>query len=106
MLSAQRELEEELGVHAAKEELLPVGVHEAFWHDSFRGEPFHNHELSRIYLLDRSVEIGELRLQEEEVESVCWANLDECLQKLREGKWKSCLNLERLEMLKTFLRGK
>ena len=104
--SAQRELEEELGIHAEASELSLMGTHEAFWHDTFGGKAFHNHELSSIYLLKKEVSIEEMTLQEAEVESVCWMDLDACLEQVKEGSRKSCLNVERLELLKKFLEQK
>lgn len=104
--SARRELEEELGIHAEASELSLMGTHEAFWHDTFGGKAFHNHELSSIYLLEKEVSIEEMTLQEAEVESVCWMDLDACLEQVKEGSRKSCLNVERLELLKKFLEQK
>ena len=103
--SALRELKEELGIQAEREELHFVGKHEAYCEAEFYGMPFRNRELSAIYVLERDVEADSLRLQKEEVESVCWIDLEECLQGVRKGTLKTCLLEERLEMLKTYLKN-
>ncbi len=53
-----------------------------------------------VLLLWADVEESDLVLQEEEVSSVLWMNLDECIRGVRENSFKNCIYPEELEMVK------
>lgn len=89
--SALRELEEELGLYASQDELIPIGMQNATVRASFYGRPFHNHELSAIYILNRDVDISSLTLQKEEVESVLWMDYAACLKQLEDATLPNCI---------------
>jgi len=101
--SAQRELEEELGIKTGFGDLVFIGMHEDRYETEFYGKPFRNHEISAIFVLERDVDVDSLSLQEEEVELVRWMDLDKCLQSMQKRTLKFCIVEERLRMLKTFL---
>lgn len=98
--SAIRELYEELGIKAEESDLIFMGIHEGYSEEEFYGKPFRNHEISHVYLYTKEVDITKLKLQEEEVESVCWMDLDECFRKAETGDKKYCLFLDELEMIR------
>ncbi len=102
--SALREMEEELGIKAKPEELHFMGIHEGYSEEIFYGKPFKNHEISYVYLYREPVHIEQLILQEEEVESVCWMDFDECYEKIKEGSKKYCLFQDELDMIKKYLQ--
>lgn len=95
--SALRELKEELGVEAAKEELLYCGTRRFFWRGFFHGKPFLDNQVSRVYLLWRDPEA--FALQETEVEEVLWMDFEECKRAVRQNKLPHCIALEELELL-------
>lgn len=97
--SAVRELQEELGIQADEQELLFVGFHEESEEAEFYGKPFHNHEISKVYVYTGQVEEKKLILQKEEVESVIWMDYEECLSKMDSGELVNCLNKKELNML-------
>lgn len=97
--SAVRELEEELGILAKPEELIFAGLHEEAEEDVFYGKPFRNHEISRVYIYEKPVDVTELKLQKEEVESVMWMDYEECLCRMKDGTLTNCLNEKELGML-------
>lgn len=104
--SAVRELCEELGIAASEEELQFVGFHDGWYEEpGIGGKPFRNHEKSAVFLYEKPVEIGELRLQPEEVESVCFMGLHEVLKAAREHAPGFCLFADEIELLKTVLEG-
>ena len=74
--SALRELKEELGVTAEAKELRYIGLSRVNRERVYHGKPFRINEVSWVYLLQREVTDDEFRLQEEEVESVCWQDVD------------------------------
>lgn len=97
--SAVRELREELGVSAKKEELEFVGFHEGRYSGSFYGKTFLNHERSAVYVYRKPVKAEELRLQPEEVESVRWMEISEVLHAAETGAPGYCLFADEIRML-------
>lgn len=96
---ALREIGEELGIHAEAEELRDLGLLEKVSHGVFYGKPFHDHEVSAVYLYTKPVEAEKLHLQESEVEAVRWMDLKECQKAVREGSIPNCIDIRELEML-------
>ena len=70
--AALRELEEELGIAASGEELYFAGIYPCQVDDYFGGKHILDREISAVYLYEKPVNEADLRLQAEEVESVCW----------------------------------
>ena len=73
--SAVRELEEELGIAVSPEDLRFLGMHEGDVKEEFYGKPFHNHEISAIFILEKNIEPERMCLQKEEVSGVLWMSL-------------------------------
>lgn len=103
--SAVRELEEELGIKALPEELAYVGLHEETDIAQFYGKPFRNHEISRVFVYTKPVEIGDLKLQKEEVQSVMWIDYEECLREMEAGTLVNCINRAELSMLEKWWKN-
>lgn len=101
--SAVRELKEELGIEVSEEELHFVGTLEASIETEFYGKLFRNHELSTVFVLKKDVDIASLRLQEEEVESVRWIGLEDCMQGIHGKSFENCLIVEELVLVKDYL---
>lgn len=101
--SALRELYEELGIRADKEDLQFLGFHDGRFSGTFYGKPFINHERSAVYLYRKPVDETSLTLQESEVESVCFMDVDEILENVRAGKPHFCLFPDEIEMVKEYL---
>lgn len=97
--SAIRELGEELGICARKEDLRYIGLHSSEFHEIFHGKPFHNREISAVYLYEKQVDIKDLRLQTEEVETVVWMDLEECIEKVTKGDPQFCIDQGELAMV-------
>lgn len=98
--SALRELEEELGIKAVPEDLECLGdIVVSVKNLEFHGKPFHDHEISRVYLYRKPVNEAELLLQAEEVESVLWMNLEECIRAVEEHSIPNCINIGELQMI-------
>lgn len=96
---ALREIGEELGIHAEAEDLMDLGLLEKVSHGVFYGKPFHDHEVSAVYLYTKPVEAEKLHLQESEVEAVRWMDLKECQKAVREGTIPNCIDIRELEMI-------
>ncbi len=98
--SALRELDEELGVTAAAEELIFCGSRTIIADKEFHGREFHDRQVSHVYILWRDMEESSFRLQPEEVESVCWFGLDDCIESVRSNTIPHCIVTEELMMIK------
>ena len=83
--SALRELEEELGIRAAPEELHFAGTFDIQFEKEFHGKLFRDNELAHVYVYAGPVDAAALTLQAEEVERVHWFDL-ETLWKLGRGR--------------------
>jgi len=79
MQDASREVEEELGIDAQYESLLPLGEarHEAV--GTAKGVPFIDREISAVYGLIYEGKLAALHLQAEEVAGVYEADLDDMI---------------------------
>ena len=104
--SAIRELGEELGVAAREEDLLFCGDRAVIWDDVFHGQPFHDRQVSRVFLLWLDLEEGGFTVQPEEVTCVRWMDLEECVHGVENGTFANCIALEELLMVKNKIENK
>lgn len=74
--SALRELEEELGIRAQPGDLVPIGEIDVAYDKIFHNAMFKDREHVFLYVYTRPVDIGMLKLQEEEIGEVRWFPLD------------------------------
>lgn len=101
--TAVRELGEELGIVTDADCLHDVGIHHGQFEETFYGKPFRDYEISRVYLYEGLVEETALCLQEKEVETVMWMDLDACRKQVAEQSLLTCIYLDELEMLTEYL---
>ena len=104
MESALRELQEELGIEAAPEDLEFIGTHKAGYEKEFYGRMFRDRELMHVFLYNRPVEIEKLHLQEEEVESVQWVPLEELKNMVYERSVRSCIYQSEFDIMSGYLQ--
>lgn len=103
--SALRELWEELGIRAKEEDLVFLGIHEGYYEETFYGKPFRNHEISHVYLYDRPVDIEDMILQEDEVESVKWMDIEKCYEETEKNNPRYILEKDELDMIKKYIEN-
>lgn len=108
--SALRELEEELGIQAESEDLQFAFMHLGRMKGSFYGKEFRNAEISAVYVYEKPVDITGLKLQQEEVEEVCWMDYETALAEIQEeGRRgiceKYCIFPEEFEQLGAWLKA-
>ena len=101
--SAIRELEEELGVTAEEKDLITCGDRKIVFDEVFFGKPFHDRQISRVFLLWMDREESEFTLQEAEVDGVRWMDFEECYEGVKNGSFENCISLEELDILKKML---
>lgn len=101
--SALRELKEELGVTASADDLIFCGDRTVIWDDEFHGVPFHDRQISRVFMMWLDMEAEAFSVQEEEVDSVCWMDFDECYRGVENDTFNHCIVMEELEILRRAL---
>ncbi len=94
--TALKELSEELGLSVSPDALTELLVQTVDIHSIFRGQPFIDREINRVYLYVPEEE-PVFRIQEEELSEVVWMGLDEVLERVRAGKSEYCLEADELE---------
>lgn len=77
LISAVRELEEELGIKADPEELDFAGTFYVNYEKEFFGKMFKDNEIPFVYIYKGNVDVSELKLQKEEVSGVKWFTSEE-----------------------------
>ena len=92
--SGLRELKEELGITARPEELQYLFLHRQEVDTEFYGQRFYDRQVSAVYLLVRAVDEKELQLQKEEVDSVRWMDMDECMDRVGKKDPAFCIHPE------------
>jgi isopentenyldiphosphate isomerase len=97
--SALRELEEELGVQVSAGELIDCGPMHKVIDTSFRGNPYHDRQFCRVYLLWLDREAEDFTLQQEEIEEVRWMEYENCRKAVAENTIPNCIDLEELHIL-------
>lgn len=107
--SALRELEEELGIKAAPEDIDYAFMHHGYMEGNFYGKTFRNAEISAVYVYQKEIDITNLNLQVEEVESVCWMEYETVLEEIRKEARrgvceKYCIFLDEFEQLGEWLK--
>lgn len=101
--SALREMQEELGLTAAPEELTFAGTFLNHYKSFFHGKPFRDNEYSLVYVYDRPVCTQELTLQAEELERVDWFELRSVYEARLRNDPAFCVPIGGLETLMRFL---
>lgn len=97
--SALRELNEELGVTADREELILCGQLRKSISSEFHNLPYNDQQVCRIFLLWMDREAEEFTVQEEEIDSVMWMEYEACKKAVRQNTFPNCIDIEELAML-------
>ncbi|MBE5888324.1 MAG: NUDIX domain-containing protein [Lachnospiraceae bacterium] len=97
--SGLRELQEELNIVIDPAELIECGLHRTFAQKEFHGHPYVDNQVAKVFLLWKDMEICDMTLQEEEIESVMWMDFEECKDAVRNRTIPHCIDIAELEML-------
>ena len=98
--SALRELKEELGLEARPEDLVYLGKRSVKHDGVFHGKPFHNRQISAVFVLRCDKRAAEFKIQESEIESVEWTDLDDCIEAVRKNALPNCISLSELKWIR------
>lgn len=95
--SAIRELGEELGIVAEKDDLEFAGRFTIDFEKEFHGKLFKDSEIAFVYVYTNPVDETKLVLQEEEVEAVEWFDIEEIMEECGRHNQKFCVPREGLK---------
>lgn len=98
--SAVRELKEELGIDVSEDQLIYCGDRIINWDREFHGVPFRDRQFSRVFYLLCNLDEKDYVLQAEEVESVLWMDLEDCMEAVSADAINHCIVSEELEMVR------
>ena len=102
--SALRELKEELGIHANPSQLEFAGTFKVQYEKEFHGKMFKDNEVAFVFVYLDAVDIKNVIVQEEELESVEWFDLDETYRECMAHNPKFCVPVKGLETVMFYLR--
>ena len=105
IVSAIRELKEELGVTADPSDLVHCGDRYIVWDDVFFGKPYHDRQYTRVFLMWTDLDEDQFALQQEEVDSVLWMDLEKCINGVINGSFENCIAVEELMMVLNVVNG-
>ena len=101
--SAIRELKEELGISAVPEQLHFAGTFPISFAREFHGKMFRDEEIAFVYIYAQPVDIHQLTLQEEEVETVQWFDLEDVYEECRQHNEKFCVPQGGISLIREFI---
>ena len=104
--SILREMEEEIGISAAPNDLAFAGCFHCDYKAEFHGKPFHDNEIRFSYIYEEPVEIEGLTLQTSEVEEVRWFDVEEVFREIRRGSRRICVTVQGFTLLMAYLKDK
>lgn len=97
--SAIRELKEELNVTVQESDLIYCGQVHKDVDSEFHRQPFHDHQISNVYLLWLDREAEEFELQTEEIESVRWMDYAQVRGMVASDTFPNCIIMEELDLI-------
>ncbi len=102
--SAIRELSEELGILAKADELHFAGTFVIQYEKEFHGKMFKDNEIAFVYVYKEEVDIKNLTIQKEELDSVEWFDLEEVYQACQPPRdMKFCVPMGGLEIVRGYV---
>ena len=102
LLSAVRELYEELGIIAEPEQLKFAGTFRSQYEKVFYDRLFRDNEHTTVYVYDLPAD--SFRLQESEVEEVRWFNLKEVYREIQTNRERICVPKQGLDVLIDYIK--
>lgn len=104
--SALRELKEELGIAATKDQLEFAGTFRINYEKEFHGKLFKDNEIAFVYVYLAPVDIKDITVQKEELDCVEWFDLEETHAECLAHNQKFCVPVKGLETAWEYLKSK
>ena len=103
--SAVRELAEELGITAGREQLEYAGIFRIRYEKTFHGRIFRDNEVSSVYVYREPIDIATLTLQASEVDEVRWFDMEAVWEEIQTDRRRFCVPKPGLAVLRRYLAG-
>lgn len=103
--SALRELYEELGIEADKEQLRYIGSFHIQYEKVFHDSLFKDNEITSVFLYNEPVDTDKLVLQTSEVEAVEWFDIETVWEEIKHSRERFCVPTGGLELLREYLKN-
>mgnify|MGYP002942670909 FL=1 len=103
MESALRELGEELGIKAEAADLDFAGTFRIRYEKEFHGRMFRDNEVAFVFVYQKQVDIADLTIQKEELDGVCWFDLEDTYEACKNHDQKFCVPIGGLETVRKYL---
>ncbi|MBQ5331780.1 MAG: NUDIX domain-containing protein [Oscillospiraceae bacterium] len=103
MISAVRELSEELGIMVSPSELELIGKISRHYVKRFRGEIFDDRELAFVYLYMGEFELSQIKIQRSEISEVGLYSFEDCIRLAEDDN--EPLNIDEILMLRKFFKA-
>ena len=104
LVSALRELEEELGIRAEPDELTHIGTFRCSYEKVFHGNLFRDNEVRFAFVYQKPVDLNTLKLQESEVDDVRWFSVEEIAAEIRVRQDRICVSEQGLKVLQDYIQ--
>ncbi len=104
--SALRELSEELGIHAKPEDLTFMDNFRIQYEKEFHGKLFCDNEVVFAYAYEQPVDLSDIQIQKEELESVDWFDLEETIRECEKKNPLYCVPPGGLKTVQKYLQGR
>lgn len=101
--SALRELGEELGIKAEASDLDFAGTFRIQYEKEFHGRMFRDNEVAFVFVYQKQVDIADLTIQKEELDGVCWFDLEDTYEACKNHDQKFCVPIGGLETVGKYL---
>lgn len=100
--SALRELGEELGINATKDDLKYIDKFHIEYKKEFHNKLFCDNEVAFVHIYDKVIDDTKLVIQKEELESVKWFPLEYVYQQCSNHNKEFCVPIKSLEIIRNY----
>ena len=70
------------------------------WDCVFQGKPFHDRQISRVFMMWCDLEEDQFHVDPVEVDSVRWMDFEACMQGVEQNTFLNCISLDELQMVR------
>lgn len=103
VVSALRELKEELGISAEASELHFCGKRRKAYQKRFHEEIFSDNQVSNVYVMFRDISAEQIVYQRSEISDVFWMPFNDVYDMVEQNLSEHCIAMDEMELLCNYL---